>query len=154
MNQSAEKKTYILNMRDGSRQRITVPAEWKLTFGPICPGSKDGSLNSSGAIALRLWEGAKENQRAAFTGVESFRDASIEIEEERTQVSEQAVRAKTPLGEKDIIMRGEVREWVDPDAPQSAKAEFFTPDSKVPKIGLRDSEKDCHTASAISKHRR
>lgn len=51
--------------------RITIPADWKITFGPVAPGSKVG-----GAMALRLWE-SETKQRACYVNVESFRDVSI-----------------------------------------------------------------------------
>lgn len=113
------KKTYILEMKDGTRQKITVPKEWKVSFGALFPG-KD--LNS-GRSAMRFWEGNKENQRAVFTDVESFRDTDIGIEVERTQVTEQGITAKTELGDKHIVVRGEVKEWVNPDDPKAAKAD-------------------------------
>lgn len=113
-------KTYILNMKDGTRQKVTVPADWKVTFGALYPG-KD---HNSGRLGLRFWEGSsKDNQRAVIADVESFRDTSIQIEEERVRIHEEGVNAETPLGKKHIIVRGEIKEWVNPDDPKAAKAD-------------------------------
>lgn len=112
------KKTYILTMKDGSRQKITVPADWKVTFGALYPGKE---LNS-GRSAIRFWEGNKDNQRAVFTDVEAFRDTDIGIEVETVRTHEQGIQAHTDLGEKTIVVRGEVREWVNPDDPKACKA--------------------------------
>ena len=111
-------KTYILNLKDGGRQRVTVPSDWKVSFGALFP-SKD---SNNGRTALRFWEGAKEHQRAVFADVESFRDTSIGIEEERTETHEQGIQADTELGKKTIIVRGQVREWINPDDPKASKA--------------------------------
>lgn len=55
--------------------RITVPAEWKITFGS--PGGNRGGFGSDGN-ELRLYETDKQ-QRACFTSVVSFRDLSIPV---------------------------------------------------------------------------
>ncbi len=114
-NKQEEVKTYMLSMRDGSRQKVTVPAKWRVTFGALYPG-KEGN---SGKSALRFWEGNKENQRAVFTEVESFRDMSIQIEVEQTQSNEHVGIVKTELGDKNVVMRAEVKQWVNPDDPKT-----------------------------------
>ena len=119
-----ETKTYILEMKDNGQQRVTVPATWKLTFGPICPGSRDGAYNSGGGIALRFYENNKDNQRAVFTGVVSFRDSSIRIEEKVVEVKQQRMRKATPQGEKDFVVEANVSYWRNPDDPQTPDPEF------------------------------
>lgn len=119
MSKTTDNKTYILTMKDGERQKVTVPADWKVSFGAMYPG-KEGN---SGRSAMRFWEGNKENQRAVFTDVESFRDDSIGIEVERVKTHEQGIQAHTELGDKTIIVRGEVREWINPDDPKAMQAD-------------------------------
>lgn len=111
-------KTYILNMNDNTRQKVTVPAEWKVTFGALWPSS----TNNNGRSALRFWEGNKENQRAVFTDVASFRDDSIQMEVEVVDAKEQALVAKTEFGDKTVIVRGETRQWMNPDDPKAQQA--------------------------------
>lgn len=63
-------RTY--EIKQGSeRFRIDIPANFKVTFGPLTPGSKFGS-----AYALRVYE-SDTKQRAVFVDVTSFRDLSI-----------------------------------------------------------------------------
>lgn len=137
---SSEKRTYVLNMRDGTKQKITIPGNWKLTFGPLTPGSKDAGLNSSGALVLRIYEGNKDNQRAVFTGVESWRDtAELEIQVEKVDHQAQSVRV-TVEGQGDKIVQAnmEVRQWVNPDEPKPANPVFGNLNSSMPLLTAGD----------------
>lgn len=140
MPNSSGKRTYILNMKDGTKQKITVPGSWKLSFGPLVPGSKDGAMNSRDALVLRIWEGNKENQRAVFTGVESWRDTEeLELQIEQVQTKQQMARVDIPgEGQKDVIAQMEVRQWVDPDKPVSGRAEFGQLNGDMPRLGRMD----------------
>lgn len=115
---------YLLEMKDGSRKKITVPKSWKVTYGPLVPGSKDGNMNGAGALCLRFYEGNKDNQRAVFAGVQAFRDMSLPLEEEVTQTHEEIVSKETDQGQKSFVVRGEVKEWVNPDNPRPLAKEF------------------------------
>lgn len=114
--------TYILNMKDGSRQKFTVPASWKVTFGALFP-SKDAN---NGRTALRFWEGSKDSghQRAVIADVDSYRDESLNIQVEVTRSQDQVGRVEVPGGEKQVIMRAEVKEWIHPDRPETAGKDF------------------------------
>jgi hypothetical protein len=76
-----EHKTYEIVMTDGTRQRITIPATWKVSFGAIVPASaKSSALSYNGAgWGLRIWE-ATDKQRAVYSGVAEFHDVSIPTE--------------------------------------------------------------------------
>jgi len=73
----SDEKTYEVVFTDGRRQRFTVPAAWKVSFGAIVPSAKGSS--SSGAWGLRVWE-ATDKQRAVYSGVTEFWDISIPVE--------------------------------------------------------------------------
>lgn len=119
----ADMKTYFVERTGGNDQRVTVPASWKVTFGPLNPGSKN--QGGSGSPALRFYE-ALNKQRMVITGVVSFRDTSIKIEEKRTQVKQQTLHKRTNGGDKAVVVEGRVEEWVNPDAPQQDDgSEFF-----------------------------
>lgn len=108
-----EKKTYILTMKNGNTRKITIPGNWKMTFGSLVPYTERG--NSHG-VALRLYEGSKENLRAVMCDVVAIRDASIEIIEKRTSVQRKAAQRETPQGMKDVTIEARMTEWVNPDA--------------------------------------
>jgi hypothetical protein len=120
---STETKTYYIEREGGNDQRVTVPAHWKVTFGPLNPGAKNAAYDQ-GKPALRFWE-TKDLQRMVVTNVKSFRDESIVIEEKRTSVKQQVLRKQTPAGEKEVIVEARVEEWVNPDKPVEAGPEFF-----------------------------
>lgn len=114
---------YLVTRKDGRDQKVTVPSSWKVTFGPMYPGSKNFS-GENNTPCLRFYE-SQNKQRMVITGVLSFRDMSVKVEEKRTSVKQQAMRRQTPMGEREVLVEGRVEEWVDPDKPQEAAPEFF-----------------------------
>lgn len=119
----ASTKTYILELKNGDTRKITVPAHWKLTYGNVVPYAGKGTMNPSEArVALRLYDGTKDNLRAVYTDVVSFRDAAIGTLEKRTQVQRKASQRATDKGMRDVIVEARVTEWVDPDNEDAASA--------------------------------
>lgn len=117
--------TYLLTMSDDTLRKVTVPDTWKVTFGPLVPGSKGiEGMNGRAGICLRFYED-KDKQRAVFTDVKSFRDTSIAIEERVTRTQQETYTKDTPEGAKQVIVEGHVHEWRNPDAPGKASAEFL-----------------------------
>lgn len=123
----AGRRTFILELANGNTRKITVPGNWKLTYGQIVPFENRGQRPGPRAdFALRLYEGSKENLRAVMTDVVSIRDATIEISEKRTQVKRQAAQKHTSKGMKDVVVEARVTEWVNPDKEdESAMPEEF-----------------------------
>ena len=125
-----ETKTYILELKGNRQRKIEIPEDWKVTFGPICPGSRSGNEQ----MALRFYEG-KDKQRAIFTDVQSFRDASIPILEKFTKTQSKRHTKQTPEGAKDFVVEARMTGWRDPDAPDDVDAhdEFLAlPDDTGP----------------------
>jgi hypothetical protein len=112
---TAETRTFVLTLKNGNTRKITIPTTWKMTFGSIVPYSK-GNTGDHHGVALRLYEGTKENLRAVMADVVAVRDASISIVEKRTSVQRKATQKATPKGMKDVVVEARVTEWVDPDA--------------------------------------
>jgi hypothetical protein len=112
-----DRKTYLLELTGGRQRRITIPASWKVTFGPMVAGiRKDNS--SAGQACFRLYE-TKEKQRACFTDVNSFRElGDIEIEEKVVQKKRQHLGKEGPKGFKNAIAEVKIEKWIDPDAPE------------------------------------
>ena len=80
-NETKEMKTYLLRGSDGTK-RITIPAEWKITYGKLHGGREENGKWSGGSgqpNVLRIYE-SKEKQRAIFTNIVEFRDTSIKCE--------------------------------------------------------------------------
>ena len=111
--------TYLLEMSDHTQRKITIPSPWKVTFGPLMPGSRSLQENSGGATALRVYEGTI--QRAAITNVKAFRDMSIVIEERITKTEQETYVKDTPTGAKAVVVEAVVHHWQNPDAPQRSK---------------------------------
>lgn len=114
-------KTYIIICADGSKRKVTVPEDWKVTFGPACAGeNKSTDHKFKMPMALRFYE-TKDKQRAIFTDVVSFRDSSIKIEEERIQTQEKHGFMECEGARKATTFQATTKEWVNPDEEVSTK---------------------------------
>lgn len=127
-----EKKTYLLETKNGGQRRLTVPSSWKVTFGPTVPFERKGAggyRGDEGTWALRLYEKG-DKLRAIFTDVKSFRDMDIQVQEKRITTKRQTVEKADRHGGKNVVAEARIEEWVDPDSPESD-------DSKTPEEYLR-----------------
>jgi hypothetical protein len=116
MSKDKETRTLILRLKNGDTRKLTIPIDWKLTFGSVVPHAPGGHANrEAGGVALRLYEGNKENLRAVFTDVISFRDEAIEIRELKTRIKRKVMQKASRHGAKDVTVEARVTEWVDPD---------------------------------------
>lgn len=108
----ANMKTYILELHNGDLRKVTVPDTWKVTFGPTIPfsGSKYAGVDNK-ALALRFYEGNKENLRAVFTDVRAFRDEDIAILERRTETQRQVVQQHGDDGMHNVEVEARVTQW-------------------------------------------
>ncbi len=108
-------KTFILELKNGNVRKIEIPSNWKMTFGQLVPHTLRETHGASSQVALRLYEGSKENLRAVMTDVVAIRDASMVISERRTTVERKAAQKQTAHGMKDVVVEARVTEWVNPD---------------------------------------
>ena len=116
----AGKRRLLLTMQDGTQKKLTIPDDWKVTFGALVPGQKE----SAGKIGLRLWSGTKgkEIQHAVFTDVSCFRDMSIGIEEQIEEKRQETFRREgAEEGDEAMVAEVKVKRWVNPDAPAAVK---------------------------------
>ena len=114
--------TYYVQRQQGRDQKVTVPAHWKVTFGPLNPGSK--GENGNATPALRFYESAHK-QRMVITQVVSFRDMAIKVEEKRTTSKQQTLYKGSGAGRKEVVVEGRMDEWVDADKPEQGDPDFF-----------------------------
>lgn len=71
--------TRTLLVKDGSGMfKVTIPEDWKVTFGRLYGSSGPRDYGSS-EMGLRIYE-TEAKQRAVFTGVQWFRDLSIPVD--------------------------------------------------------------------------
>lgn len=99
--------------------KISIPGSSKITFGPFSPPTASskgyGGIDPSRAIGtLRIYDGTKDNIIACFTGVRSFRELSLDYQEE-VAVEEGARIWKSD--EKGYVREEKVssqRKWIEP----------------------------------------
>lgn len=111
-------KTYLIEFQNGKRQKITVPDNWKVTYGPAVKGNYASSAHEQRykmPMALRFYE-SDDKQRAIFTDVVGFRDMSIKIEEEEIKVQEKDGYVECDGMRKRTTFQAKTREWVNPDS--------------------------------------
>lgn len=111
-----EKKTYLIEKEDGTRMKITVPADWKVTFGPAAKGTNHAPSGRQFKmpLALRFYE-SETKQRAIFTDVVSFRDLSIPVEVEKTDVQEKDGFTEVDGVRQRTTFQVKTKKWTDPD---------------------------------------
>lgn len=128
-----EEKVYIITHEDKTKKRITVPADWKVTFGPAARGENAGNRSGQNLkmpMALRFYQ-SENKQRAIFTDVVSFRDASIKIEEEKTNIQEKEGYMECEGVRKKTVFSATVKEWVNPDAIDDTKTPLLPSDREM-----------------------
>lgn len=131
-----DKTTYLLETKSGQQRKVTVPAGWRVTFGPTVPfARKEGRSYGDELWALRFY--ADKDLKAIFTDVKSFREMSeISVSEKRVKTQRQSFSKDGKKGGKAVIAEARIEEWVDPDDPEAD-----TTPSEFLKLGF-DSEKD------------
>jgi hypothetical protein len=132
---STKMTTYMIEFAGGKQKRVTVPAEWKVTFGPLAPGSKGYENNGEKGLCLRMYENQSQ-QRAVFTKVASFRDMSIHVEERVVHRRNERAQRETPNGVKDFVVQAEYAEW----RTEGDDAPGFDPAFQLPKLDDEDDD--------------
>lgn len=104
----AEEKTYLIE-RHNDTLLVTIPAEWRVPFGPIFTPSKGygGPEN-----CLRFYE-SKDKQRAIFMGVTGFRDTSIPVKKKVVEIKGKSEFKKNHKGEKNASEVEREERWTD-----------------------------------------
>lgn len=110
-----ETKTFEVEFTSRPPMRITVPADWKVTFGPIIGARGGGTHISNDGVgcALRFWESEKQ-QRALYQNVVSFRDITIPVEEMAVRVFGKDIWTRPDANTFETASNVE-RRWVQPD---------------------------------------
>lgn len=120
-NQDTGKRTLFVKFQNQDQKKVTIPDGCKVTFGPLCPGSKHD--NGAGATALRVYNGPTTNatQIACFVRVESFYETDTVACISRSTKRAQKVQQYNEGGvEKQRAVAVEVSEWRDELAEEDA----------------------------------
>lgn len=120
-------KTLLCKLKDGTQRKLTIPKEYKVTFGTLIPGGKN-PVDPERGLALRIYSGSgKDQQHAVFTDVVSFRDTSLGILEEKIEVQEKMAYVEVEgEGRQAMNVEAKVRSWHNPDEPNQKPRPAFT----------------------------
>lgn len=109
---SSDTRTLFVKFNSSGPKKITIPAGCKVTFGPLCPGSKNAQHNSEGATALRIYNGV--TQIACFVKVESFYETdSVTCITKQSKKAVKVQQYEEGGVTKDRSVAVEVTEWKD-----------------------------------------
>jgi hypothetical protein len=89
-------RSVLVKTRDGDKIVEGVPANAKITFGPIQPG-KEGHYGGAGNC-LRIYTTAN-NQLAVFTQVIEFRDQALVVKGKKVKETQKRWAEAGPNGE-------------------------------------------------------
>lgn len=118
-----DNKVYLIEHDDGIKRKITIPADWRVTFGPAAAGQSRGigTPKFKMPMALRFYENETQ-QRAIFTDVKSFRDTSIPIEEERVTIENKVGTMDVDGANRSVHFEARIKSWVNPDNEDEVNA--------------------------------
>lgn len=110
-NTTAKSREILVILNGGRRRKVLgIPANAKITYGPVSPGSREyGGRDSN---ALRIYT-TTNNQLAIFVGVQEFRDLSLTVQEEKVVSSGKHESERGPKGSKENVEKVTVVEWED-----------------------------------------
>ena len=116
-------KTLILEMNKGDDRKVTIPADWTITFGPIGVGARhDGNSTH----VLRLYEDAgKKKLKAVFRNITAFHEEGIQILEKVVRKKNKTFKRKERNGEKTYAAEVRQTTWRDPYMEEDESASEF-----------------------------
>lgn len=96
--------------------KVTVPTSAKITFGPWSPPSAKGNWDEgSKKGTLRIYGAKKDNILACFTGVEGFRDLSLQYAEQIAKEEGATIWKDDEKGYQREEKIKHSKEWVEGD---------------------------------------
>ena len=110
--EKTETRTLLIKCADQAEIQIDIPADWKITFGPLFTSTE--KFHSRTPSALRIYETDKM-QRAIFTDVVWFRDMSIPVRIKRKDIWEKQEYIERGGERKQTSQRKTTAKWVNPD---------------------------------------
>lgn len=112
---AAEQKTLLMLCAGGTKRKVTIPADYKITFGSIA--SKPDQLSrydGARGWCLRIYDGTMV--KAVFTDVISFREESIAVQVQVTRTESKRMDRSTPSGKRSGVAEMRYTEWAEADA--------------------------------------
>ncbi len=117
-----DNRIYLIEHDNGIKRKITIPSDWRVTFGPAAVGMNKNPTNRlKMPMALRFYED-ENRQRAIFTDIVSFRDMSIPIEEERVTTENKQGVMDVDGASRSVHFEAKIKSWINPDDENEVNA--------------------------------
>ena len=139
MTEQVKTKTLILEMSKGAERRLTIPADWTITFGPVAIGAKYSS-NDGSANVLRLYEDVgRKHLKAVFKDVRAFFEEGIQIVERKTETKQKTYQQMNEKTGKMEAYQASVKRktWVNPYAEDDDQDDTDFEDFEVTPVSHR-----------------
>jgi hypothetical protein len=110
-------REYLIEKADGTKLKVKIPNDWKVTFGPAVKGKNQptvGERRLKMPMALRFYEN-ETKQRAIFLDVVEFRDLSIPIEVEKVDIQEKDGFTEVDGVRQRSTFQVKTKKWTNPD---------------------------------------
>lgn len=108
---AAKTREILVILNGGKRRRVSgIPANAKITYGPVSPGSRE--YGGRDGNALRIYT-TTNNQLAVFVGVQEFRDLSLTVQEQKVISTGSHESERGPKGSRSKSEAVEAVEWED-----------------------------------------
>ena len=101
-------RAILIETRDGVKKVEGIPANAKITYGPVNPGKNTGYHENN---CLRIYTAAN-NQLAVFLNVISFRDLSLTVWDQETRTDTEHTHVSSPSGSEDSRTSSTGTKWV------------------------------------------
>lgn len=108
----AETRTLLIERDNGEHLMVTdIPADAKVTFSAVNP-SQPGFR---GGYCVRIYT-SKDNQLGVFTGVNAFRDLSLNVKKRSAKIRATADKDTGPNGTSAVNTSRTEYQWVEVEA--------------------------------------
>ena len=108
----AETRTLLIERDNGEHLMVTdIPADAKVTFSAVNP-SQPGFR---GGYCVRIYT-SKDNQLGVFTGVNAFRDLSLNVKKRSAKIKATMQAESGPNGRSSLDTSKTEYEWVEVEA--------------------------------------
>lgn len=118
-------RTLYAELNGGNMRKITIPASWVITFGPIAVGV--GRNGQESPNVLRIYSDAKRSDLVAvYRDIKAVSDERVMVTEKTTRSKKKVFNKAGPKGDQSFAAEVRSTKWVNPfaDEPETGDDDF------------------------------
>jgi len=132
-------RTLFVEVKEGLR-KITIPADWTISFGPLAVGLKSNGMESPNV--LRIYADKKRADLVAvYRDVISVSDERVIVSQKKTTKKQKVFHKRGGNGEQSFAAEIRKTSWTNPyaDEPEAEDGDFDESILKLP-AGFEEQE--------------